>query len=86
MREVPLQGGTRPTPPQRLRCRRTLISGRANMAHTRQSRPDSGLVFQVHVLTTFKVFPPRAAAVGQVSAQSRQARQPEQSAPPSACV
>ena len=30
---------------------------RANMAHMRQSRPDSGLGFQVKVLQTFKVVP-----------------------------
>ena len=35
----------------------------ANMAHTRQSRPDSGLDSQViKVLTTFKVSPPRPRA------------------------
>ena len=31
-----------------LRCR-------VNMAHIRQSRPDSGLGFQVEVLKTFKI-------------------------------
>jgi len=30
---------------------------RANMAHVRQSRPDSGLGFQVKVLKPFKVVP-----------------------------
>jgi len=38
---------------------------RANMAHTRQSRPDSGLDFQVKVLTTFRVVP---SSLGSVSA------------------
>jgi len=37
----------------RARCSRC----RANMAHVRQSRPDSGLVFQANALTTFQVVP-----------------------------
>jgi len=36
---------------------------RANMAHIRQSRPDSGLDFQVTALQIFKLFPHRSAAV-----------------------
>jgi hypothetical protein len=31
--------------------------GRANMAHLRQSRPDSDLGFQVNVIKTFPVVP-----------------------------
>ena len=34
---------------------------RANMAHLRQSQPDSGLDFQVTPLETFKVFSPGSA-------------------------
>jgi len=34
-----------------------LAGCRANMAHIRQSRPDSGCGFQVKVLKTFQVFP-----------------------------
>ena len=36
---------------------------RANMAHIRQSRPDSGLGFQVIVLKPFKLLPLRSEAV-----------------------
>ena len=35
----------------------------AKMAHTRQSRPDFGLGFQVKSLKPFKVFPLHSAAV-----------------------
>ena len=41
-------------------CVRTRVQGvhcRANMAHVRQSRPDSGLGFQVEVLQSFLVVP-----------------------------
>ena len=34
-----------------------VIRNRANMAHGRQSRPESGLCFQVKVLKTFQVVP-----------------------------
>jgi len=40
---------------------------RANMAHIRQSRPDYGLHFQVKVPKSFKVFPLRSEAVGEVA-------------------
>ena len=40
-------------PPSRVRGMRC----RTSMAHTRQSRPDSGLGFQVKVLKTFQVVP-----------------------------
>ena len=38
---------------------------RANMVHIRQSRPGSGLGFQVQVLESFKMFPLRSQAVRQ---------------------
>jgi len=37
------------------------------MAHTRQSRPDSGLGFQVKALKPFKLFPVRSEAVPEVT-------------------
>ena len=37
---------------------------RANMAHVRQSRPDSGLGLQVKVLRPFQVFPSTGEHVG----------------------
>ena len=45
------------------------IRCRANMAHTRQSRPDYGLGVQVEVLRTFKLFPFRSEAVVMTSSQ-----------------
>jgi len=45
----------------------THVRCRAKMAHTRQSRPDPGLGFQVKVLETFKLFPLRSEAVSTVS-------------------
>jgi len=44
---------------------------RANMAHIRQSRPDSGLDFQVKVLKPLKVFLLRSEAVGGERARER---------------
>ena len=38
-----------------------LFRSRANMAHIRRSRPDSGVGFQVKVLQKFKLFPFRSA-------------------------
>ena len=42
---------------------RSAVRCRANMAHIRQSRPDSGLGFQVHVLTLFEVVPSSLGSV-----------------------
>jgi hypothetical protein len=39
-------------------------SCRANMAHTRQSRPDSGLVFTLNAVTTFSVVPSSLGKMG----------------------
>jgi len=41
----------------------TVVRGRANMAHIRQSRPESGLGFQVTAIETIWLFPLRLAAV-----------------------
>jgi len=38
-------------------------SCRVDMTHVRQSRPDSGLVFQVKVLKSFQVVPLRSVEV-----------------------
>ena len=44
-----------PDNPQPLAPRRQHVRCRANVAHMSQSRPDSGLGFQVKVLQTFSV-------------------------------
>ena len=39
---------------------------RVNMAHTKQSRPYSGIGFQVKALETFNVFPLRSETVARL--------------------
>ena len=41
---------------------RNAVRCRANMAHIRQTRPDSGLDFQLQVLETFQAIPPHVEA------------------------
>ena len=67
-----LQRQARPCCRSSLRCCSSCLSAqpnttlfrnrcRANMAHVRQSRPDSGLGFQVKFLNPFKLLPSRSA-------------------------
>jgi len=74
-----------PTP---ILCRCIAHEGRsrANMAHTRQSRPDSGLVFHVQVLETFEAVPLSLRSGLPASRKSRtttSARPPRRCYPPS---
>jgi len=50
------------------RC--SCVRCRANMAHMRQSRPDSGLGFQVKVLETFELASSSLGSAGGVRVQS----------------
>ena len=60
---VRAKGGWYALPHLPIRHHRDAFSCRANMAHVRESRPDSGLGFQKN-FKPFKLFPPRSEAVG----------------------
>ena len=45
---------------------------RANLAHTRQSKPDSGRAFKINVLEPFKVVPSSLVDAGLASAFENQ--------------